>query len=524
MLPPLIEALRNPGCYPHPVEQVELVETHISWVLLTGEYAYKIKKPIDLGFLDFSTLAKRRHFCAEELRLNRRLAPQIYLDVVAISGSAAAPRIAGAGEPIEYAVRMRQFPQAAQLDHVLARRELRPDHIDSLARELARFHSSIPAAGPETPFGEPAAVLAPMRENFEQIRSRVEVGLQDDLARLEQWTGQTHTQLIPLLAARKRDGFVRECHGDAHLANMVVVGGQVVLFDCLEFNDNLRWIDVISELAFAAMDLDDRGQPNLAWRLLNGYLEYTGDYAGVRLLHFYQVYRALVRAKVAAIRLQQPDIDASERNRVAADVRGYMALAQGYTATGNPALIITHGLSGSGKTFLTQGLVESLGAIRVRSDVERKRLQGLSAEARSDSGVATGLYAASVTRETYARMAEVARAVLQAGITIIVDATFLQFSQRKSFADLAHSLGVPFLVLSMRASERTLRERIVTRAATARDASEASLEVLSHQLAGLEPIVGDERASTIEIDTEGALPLEEITRAVRARLRKARVG
>ena len=519
MLPPLLEALLEPGCYPHPVGRIELVETHISWVLLTGEYAYKIKKPVDLGFLDFSTLAKRRHFCDEELRLNRRLAPQLYLDVVPITESAGTLRIAGGdGEPIEYAVKMRQFAQDAQLDRVLARGELRPEHIDSLARELARFHGEILVARPETPFGEPAVVLAPMRENFEQIRPRVEAGRHGLLAQLERWTARTYEQLAPVLAARKREVFVRECHGDAHLANMALLEGEVVLFDCLEFNANLRWIDIISELAFATMDLDDRGRKDLAWRFVNGYLEHTGDYAGVRLLRFYQVYRALVRAKVAAIRLGQAAIGVTDRTRAEKDLGSYLELAQGYTRTGSSGLLITHGLSGSGKTFLTQGLVESLGAIRIRSDVERKRLQGLSAEARSGSGVATGLYAESVTRETYARLASLARAVLQGGMTAIVDATFLQAAQRKAFAELARSLDIPFLVLATRATEQTLRARIATRAVAGRDASEANLDVLARQLAGLEPIVGDERELVIEFDTE-SLPLsEEIARAVRARL------
>jgi len=519
MQAPLIEALLKPECYPHPVARIKLLETHISWVLLTGEYAYKIKKPVNLGFLDFSTIEKRRHFCEEELRLNRRLAPQLYLEVVPIAGRADSPRLAGKGEPIEYAVRMRQFPQDAQLDRVLARGNLRPEHIDSLAGELARFHASVLVAKPVSPFGEPAAVFAPMQENFEQIRPRVAANdALGTLTRLEGWTRDAYASLTALLTERKRAGFVRECHGDAHLANMALLDHAVVLFDCLEFNDNLRWIDVVSELAFAAMDLDDRGRADFASRLVNGYLEHTGDYMGVRLLRFYEVYRALVRAKVAAIRLSQPDIETTDRERTGQLFRDYLALAERYTRISRPCLFITHGLSGSGKTSLSQAVVESLGAIRIRSDVERKRLHGLRADARTASDVASGLYTASATSETYARLAELARLVVQGGLNVIVDATFLRRAQRDTFAGLARRLGVPFLVLSMRAPEKILRERIAARSVTGRDASEAGLEVLTHQLANLEPIAAEERASVIEVDTENPRAGDDLVRALRMRL------
>ena len=518
MRPPLIEALLRPECYPHPVEGVELVETHISWVLLTGRYAYKIKKPVDLGFLDFSTLDKRQHFCEEELRLNRRLAPQIYLEVVPVTGTARKPRLGGTGETIEYAVQMHQFAQEMQLDRVLDRGDLRPIHIDSLAESLARFHGSILVAGHGMAFGEPAAVLAPMQENFEQIRPCVDASLHETLSRLQRWTESSYQRLAPVLAERKRAGFVRECHGDAHLANMALLKNEVVLFDCLEFNDNLRWIDVVSELAFAAMDLDDRGREDLAWRLVNRYLEHTGDYAGLRLLRFYQVYRALVRAKVAAIRLGQPDIEARSRAQSAHDLRSYLALAERYTQSGRPALVITHGLSGSGKTFLTQELVEAIGAIRIRSDVERKRLHGLAAEARSGSGIGSGLYAESATSETYARLAELVRTVVQSGLIAIVDATFLKRAQRRTFSELASTLGVPFAILSMRAPEQVLRERIAARRSAGQDASEAGLDVLTHQLANLEALEPADRAFQIEVDTQDPHAGEGLVRALRARL------
>lgn len=503
--PPLIEALHKPACYDHPVdERIEVVETHISWVLLTGRYAYKIKKPLDLGFLDFSTLDKRRFYCDEELRLNRRLAPEIYLEVVAIAGTPAEPRLGGPGQAIEYAVKMVQFPQAAQLDRVLASGRLEPAHIDAIAATLAAFHERIPVAGPETAFGSPERVYQPMEENFRQIRPRVSVELHPQLGHLERWSATSYERLRDTLAARKRDGFVRECHGDAHLANMALVDGRVTIFDCIEFSENLRWIDVMNEIAFFVMDLDDRGRPDFARRALNGYLEWTGDYGGVSVLRFYQVYRALVRAKVAAIRLGQKGLGEAEIEEIDRHYRSYAQLAERYTRPLTPGLIVMHGLSGSGKTTIAQGLIEQMDAIRVRSDVERKRLHGLAAAERSGSGLDTGLYTADATARTYQRLAEAARAVLAAGFPVVLDAAFLKRSQREMARALSAELGAPFVILDIQPPVEVLRARVAARAAARRDASEADLGVLEHQLATAEPLAASEREHTLTCD--GANP------------------
>lgn len=499
-LPPLIAALHDPHRYDHPVERVALVETHISWVLLTGRYAYKIKKSVDLGFLDFSTLAKRHHFCVEELRLNQRLAPEIYLAVVPITGTPANPRVGGTGTPIEYAVQMREFPQEAQLDRVLARGALRSEHIEDLAARLAEFHRHTAVADPDSSFGTPEHVWQPVHENFLQIGARLSAAQRRPLERLERWSQTAFEQLKNDFAARKHAGFVRECHGDAHLANMVLIDNRVVPFDCLEFNDNLRWIDVMNEVAFTVMDLDDRGQQVLARRFLNAYLEHSGDYAGLRLLRFYQVYRALVRAKVSVIRLSQPGLSHAEREQIESKYRGYADLAERYTRTSAPALIITHGLSGTGKSTVTQALVEHVDAIRVRSDVERKRLHGLTAGERSGSGLNAGLYTADASQRTYAHLAGLARTILAAGHTAVIDATFLRRAQRDRLRTLAAELGVPFVILAIEAAEETLRRRVVERERAARDASEAGLAVLAQQRAGAEPLGTDELALALAID------------------------
>jgi len=511
-LPPLITALCDGKIYGQPGADIQLLQTHISYVFLTGRYAYKIKKPVNLGFLDFSTLDKRHHYCEEELRLNRRLAPQLYLEVVPITGSPAHPVLGCAGTAIEYAVKMAEFPQQARLDHVLAQGGLTSAQIDALASQIAVFHNSIAVAGSDSMFGTPARVLQPALENFEQIRPLLDDT--NDLAALDElqsWTQREYTALEPAFAQRKQDGFIRECHGDLHLANIALVNGAITIFDCIEFNDNLRWIDVLSEIAFLVMDLMDRNRPEFAYRALNAYLELSGDYSGLGVLRFYLTYRAMVRAKVATIRLHQAGLGQSERTAIFRNYRSYIQLAQKFTAPPRPALLITHGLSGSGKTTWSQSILESLGAIRIRSDVERKRLFGLSAESPSQSGVASGLYAADATHLTYQHLAKLAQAIVAAGFTVLVDATFLQQSQRSLFRELAQAMGVPFVILDFQAVPATLRQRIVQRRHAAQDASEADLAVLEHQYATQQPLAPDELPLTIPFMTgEEGIPTSAI--------------
>jgi aminoglycoside phosphotransferase family enzyme len=267
----LVGALANPVCYPHPVERVRVIETHISHVLLTGRYAYKIKKPVDLGFLDFSTLERRRFYCEEELRLNRRLAPQMYLEVVAIGGTPQAPQLGvPAEEAIEYAVKMREFPQEALLDHRLGLGELSIEHIDAIAAVVAAFHQRVERAAPQQGYGSAAHVQTAVWQTFAQIRPLLGTAAEREaLDELEAWSEREHATLLPLFVERQCQGYVRECHGDLHLGNIALVDDEIQVFDGIEFNPNLRWIDVISEIAFLVMDLDEHGRPDLAWRFLN---------------------------------------------------------------------------------------------------------------------------------------------------------------------------------------------------------------------------------------------------------------
>ena len=490
----LIRALTDSALY-ESCTGVRVIETHISYVLLTGRFAYKIKKAVELGFLDFTTLAARHFYCERELELNRRLAPAIYLRVVAITGTIDRPRIGGDGPAIEYAVQMREFPQEGLLARVLERGDLNRAHIDTLASIVAAFHGSAAAAGSDSRFGSAATVFDLAIENFTEIDPLVE----DDVDRrvvadLRRWTEREHALRARQFAERQRRGRVRECHGDLHLGNIALVDGNVTIFDCIEFNDAMRWSDVMADVGFLVMDLEDRGRPESAARFLNAYLERTGDYDGLQVLRFYIVYRAMVRAKVGYMRARQTE-DPETRQMTIAECRGYLQLARRCAEFATPRIVITHGLTGSGKTTGSEALVESMGAIRIRTDVERKRLHGLAPDARSGSGLHAGLYSAAETERTYARLAELTRIVVGAGYPAIVDGTFLRRRERDRFRDLAEQLGVPFSIADFVASPETLRARVEQRHATGSDASEADVHVLELQLKTAEPLTADERAA-----------------------------
>ncbi len=506
----LIRSLRNPAVYPHGADRFQLIETHISWVFLCGPYAYKLKKALNLGFLDFTTLDKRKFYCQEELRLNGRLAPELYLAVVPITGTPEQPQLGGSGAAFEYAVKMRRFPQEALLNHMADRNRLENTHIDQIIAQVADFHQTIPAATAGTRYGDPEQVSAPVHENFAQIRERTHDPRHvQSLDRMNAWAEHEYQTRYEQFRQRKGLGFIRECHGDMHLGNMAVIDGRPVIFDGIEFNPDLYWIDVMSEAAFLCMDLEDHKKRNFAFRFLNGYLELTGDYAGLRVFRYYLAYRAMVRAKVAVIRFSQ-EAGRDPQSPAAREFERYLQLALGYTRPQRPVLFITHGLSGSGKSTLSAPLAEIMGAIRIRSDRERQRLFG---KGRKEGGAATidqGVYSNDATRKTYAKLAELAAAVLESGHTAIIDATFLERPQRDSFKRLADRLGAPMRILFFRADAAALQRRIRERQREGRDISEADLSVLEHQLAAYAGLDGDELSDTVTIDTESVSATEQI--------------
>jgi aminoglycoside phosphotransferase family enzyme/predicted kinase len=485
----LIHALLDGARYPHPAENIQLLETHISWVLLAGDFAYKIKKPVDLGFLDFTALSAREFYCREEIRLNRRLAPQLYLEVVSIGGSLQQPEF-GMQPALEYAVKMHRFPLDYQLDHLLAAGKLTGLHIDRLAATLAEFYAGLPAAPPDSGYGTVAAIIAPAEQNFQQLAGLLPSGDLDRLDVLQAANQGHYAQCLEQFAARRQAGFVRECHGDLHLSNIVLLDEKPVAFDCLEFDPKLRWIDVMNDIAFMMMDLDYHGRADLAFRFLNAYLQVSGDFAGLGLLKFYLAYRALVMAKVSAM----PGAKATSASAMSV-CRGYLQLADAYLAAPRPVLIITHGLPGCGKTTFSQVLLEQTQAIRLRSDIERKRLFGLAANADSKGLI----YNAAATESTYAKLLQLAEQALGFGFPVIVDAAFLNYAQRRQFRALAEKMQLPFIIVSIQSDLSLLRQRIEQRQEQGMDASEADLSVANKLQAVQEPLQADELRCVVEI-------------------------
>ncbi len=487
----LIKSLTSAECYDHETEDISVIETHISWVILTGPYAYKLKKSLDLGFLNYSSLPLRHQYCKQELRINRRTAADIYLDCVAISGPVEQPRLNDKGNVIEYAVKMHQFSQHALLSHLAEEHQLTTTIIDQLASRLVEFHQTIDRLDQDSSLGTPSTIWQPITENFEQISERMaDKSTQLALAPLLHWCRQQYQLLKPRLQERKQQGFIRECHGDLHLGNIAYIDQQVCMFDAIEFNPALSWIDVISELAFLCMDLEVRGFDQHSYRLLNRYLQLTGDYSGLQMLRFYQLYRAMVRAKVTAISLNQ----AHDRDEVLyAKFSRYLELANAYTQAGKPRLIITHGLSGSGKSYYSQQLATEFQLIHLSSDIERKRLFGLSPLAVSKEATRHNIYSQQASADTYQRLLDLALELLGLGFSVIVDATFLRQSSRQSFQKLAQSCDIPFVIMDLQADTSTLKQRILLRQQQADNPSEADVAILEQQLINCDPLSAEEQ-------------------------------
>lgn len=485
----LIESLKNPEFYPHPVGDIQVIETHISWLILTGEYAYKIKKPVDFGFLDFTSLSKRQHFCEEELRLNQRLAPDIYESVISIGGSEDTPTYNAEDEIIEYAVKMQQFNPEQRLDLLLACKRFEAGWIDTLAEQVAEFHSKIPIVAQDSPWGESETLWEVVSDNFRHITEAIsELDDWHKVQHLSQFTAQQFRKLLPLIRSRKLNGHIRECHGDLHLANITLFHDELRLFDCIEFNLQFRWIDTMSDLAFLLMDLEANGEFRWANRCLNRYLEISGDYEAAPLLNFYKAYRSMVRAKVAVLG-DMHDLDT---------LRRYLKLTDYYARKRVPVLYLMHGISGSGKSHLSQQLVDQTDTIRIRSDVERKRLfRELSLK-----GEKLDLYGPQMNTHTFHRLHDLTSDLLRNGYSVVVDATFIRQRTRSSYIELAKQLKIPIRIVACDCEQKLIEARLKKREQEGQDISDADIAVMQDQLKHIQPLTEAEQALTVRVDTD----------------------
>jgi aminoglycoside phosphotransferase family enzyme/predicted kinase len=501
----LPEALLRPQAWPGGHARVELVETHISWVFLVGEFAYKVKKPVRLDFLDFSTPALRHHFCQEELRLNRRFAPQLYLGLSTVVSTGHGLAVDVPGRVVDHAVRMRRFDREQELDALLRRGAAGPALLEDFGRRLAAQHELAPRAGADQPWARPDRTLEACRENFSELRR-----LGGDAARaraeaLASWTEERFRALAERFGQRVSDSRFRECHGDLHCANVVRHAGELWAFDALEFDPGLHWIDVANDLAFLFMDLGARGHPGLAAALLDGWLAGSGDFDALGVFRFYESYRAGVRAKVAAIRGSQHPSQGEAHRR---EMGHYLDCAVRASRERHPRLVVMTGLSGSGKSWLAQRLLAPLEAIRVRSDVERKRLAGLPAHEASDGSI----YSAGMTDRTYSRLEQLAAGALQDGFSVVVDAACLQAGERRRFSRLAQHRNVPFHIVSLVAHRDTLLRRVGERDAAGSDPSEATAEVVMRQLGFAEPLRPDELPRAVVVRADDEIDAEAVAR------------
>ena len=488
---PLIASLVKLSSYVHSVDGPVVVrETHISWVLLAGDFAYKIKKSIVTDFLDYGTLAKRHCACCEEIRLGIRYASGLYLDVVPITFEDGQIRMDGDSTPIEFAVRMRRFDEGTLLSDRLSKNQVFVEDMLQLAETIARFHSVALKLEP-TRKDLALEIYSQAQQNFELLRREPLLCQDPAIQRLENWTASYFENNRQHFADRISGGFIRECHGDLHCGNVVLWKERWAPFDGIEFNSNYSWIDTISDIAFLVMDLQELGHHECAAAFLNAYLEQTGDYQSLSVLRWYLVYRALVRAKVEVMRARQISqveiLDFKQITRA----KAYIKLAENLRESFPLKLWITHGVSGSGKSMGSQRVVQQFGAIRIRSDVERKRLFKTSNVTGIDS-LRAGIYSPTGSEATYQRLFDLAEGVLQSGFSVIVDATFLKYSDRQRFHGLANLEGADFRILDFQLDEATLKKRITHRQMTSSDASDATLEVLSNQLQNQEPLTGME--------------------------------
>jgi aminoglycoside phosphotransferase family enzyme/predicted kinase len=506
-LPPALRGLLRPQSYPHPVGHVRVLETHMSWVILAGAFAYKIKRPVQFAFADFRDPAHRAFLCAEEIRLNRRFAPALYLGVEPVRQVDGAASFSGDGPVIETAVRMRRFEPADELDALVAAATVNREELAHFGSALAAIHDALPARAVGERWGAPDLVAHTLRRNYAECLALASAaGADTPLRALRGPLVRRLRDCRALLETRAAAGRVRECHGDLHLSNLVRLDGLVTPFDALEFEPAFRWIDVADEVAFLCADLRGYRRPDLAAAFLAGYLDASGDFDLLRVLDLYVAHRALVRAKIMLIRAQAADA-AAPRHRDLARHAEYVDVARDALRPRRPQLLLMHGLSGSGKTWLARRLACDLPAVHLRSDLERKRLAGLAPLADAAAAPGQGLYAADGRERSYARLAAATRAALAGGQTVICDATFLDRARRATFRDLAAEYGAPTRLLDCVAPEAELQRRLRQRQATRVDPSDADATVLAWQRQREEPLLPDEGIAMLTIDTSGADPV-----------------
>ena len=503
----LLKSLLKATAYPEPTAGVRLIETHVSHIFISDSYVYKVKKPVDFGFLNFTTLDRRRFYCEEEVRLNRRLCPDTYIGVVELRQTPQGGSFAAPGEVVDYAVKMKRLPEERMLSRLLQDGEVDPSQMRELARVIADFHASA-ARGPQIDaYGGISSIRSNWEENFRQVVPfRGDTIPAADLALLRAWVEGFLARNEELLRSRVSGGFIRECDGDLHSGNICMTE-KICIFDCIEFNERFRCIDTAADIAFLLMDLEYAGRPDLCTPFLESYREGTGDSVPPPLLAFYQANRAFVRGKVLSLRLKEPGLGREELLELRDAARRYFRLARGYPLREKlpTSLILTCGLTGSGKSAGARELSRELGLRWERSDVVRKRLAGIApAGAGKGAEYDQGIYGGDFNRRTYQALLKSAQEELERGKSVLIDATFRRSADREEFRKLAARMGAGFRLIETRCPEGVIRERLERRLLDPAEVSDGRWEIYHAQAAEFEaPSPGD----SLVVDTNQ--PLEK---------------
>lgn len=484
MIRSVLKSLLKPDAYPEPTTRVELVQTHVSWIFLTDTHAYKIKKPVDLGFLNFSTIDRRRFYCNEEIKYNSRLSPDIYEGVVELRQINGGAGFRGTGQILDYAVKMKRLPAERMLDRLVTDNNVSAAELRDVARVIAEFHRVIPTSAAISEYGRPDRIRFNWIENFEQATAFENTTLPaPERETVRSWVWSFMEQHAGLFTERVDRGFIRECDGDIHLENICLTDRKVYIFDCIEFSDRLRCCDTAADVAFLLMDLDFRDRPDLSKELLSTYVDVSGDSGMLALLDFYKVYRAFVRGKIESFHSIDTGIDQQQRSNAVSRAIRYFRLARGYIERSRlrPTLFITCGLMGCGKSTLAAQLSFELGIAAFNSDTTRKQMAGIPSETTVCDTFGQGLYSEQITRETYNELLKLAEVEIEAGRSVIVDACFIHRQQRQQFADLARRYGIRLVILLVSCSEPINRRRLSQRVASGRSVSDGRAELLTSQ-------------------------------------------
>ncbi|MFP4299782.1 MAG: AAA family ATPase [Spirulinaceae cyanobacterium] len=484
----LFQTLQNPDFYPHPVETpISVEQTHASFVFLTGEYAYKVKKAVDFGFFDYSTLDKRKHFCQEEIRLNQALAPEIYLEVIPITQTDDRYTLNSKGEIVEYTLKMRQFPQECLWSNLFEQGKLTSDLMMELGRVVADFHFNAHTDEYIRSFGKIEQIKPAFTENYRQSKPYINRGqTQKQFDETQQFTDSFFDGEQDLFTQRREQNWIRECHGDLHLKNICLWKGEVRLFDRIEFNEPFRFVDVMYDVAFAKMDLDVRQRPDLGNAFLNTYIEHTGDWEGLQILPLYLTRQAYVRAKVTSFLIDDPNVSENQKENAIAKASQYYKLAWQYTQLNQGKLWIMSGLSGSGKTTIARQLARQEDAIHIRSDAVRKHLAGIGLNEKGDDS----MYTAEMSQKTYNRLLELSKMLVQRGFKVILDAKYDRVALRHPVIEFSQNHNIPLEILHCHAPLEVLRDRLITRS---NDISDATPDLLQRQQANAEPFTEGEQ-------------------------------